>query len=107
MQATKKITAEKLERWYELNQKRQELEREARQFDKERELLSTEIKAALEADGKYSVLRGRFRVSLVDGRPTVSWKDELVKIAGADRAAELVAAAPVPKRVQVEEAKAA
>lgn len=104
---TRKITEEKLTRWYVLNKERLDLEREARQLDKERELLSTEFKAALEADGKASVSRGRFRVSLVDGRPSVAWKDELVRIAGADKAAELVAAAPVPKRVQVEETKAA
>ena len=47
------------------------------------------------------MVRGDYRVQLVDGRPTVSWKDEFVREAGAERAADILKLAPVPKKIEV------
>ena len=95
------ITAMKLERWFELNKKRQELEREARALEKEKDLLSVEFEADLIAADKDSLVRGKYRVALIDGRPTVAWKDEFVRGLGAEAANLLVQSAPVKKRVVV------
>lgn len=98
------IKAETLERWHELDSRRKELEREARQLVAERDLLSTDLQASLEAMGKDQCTRGAYRVSLVEGRAVVAWKDEFVRRLGAELAAKLAQeAVPGPKRIQVEE----
>lgn len=102
-----KISAKKMEKWLTLNARRLELEREARAVEKEKDLLSTEFKAALDAEGKDSITRGKFRVGLVAGRPSVSWKDELVGRLGAELANSIVQRAPVPRKIQVEDLRAA
>lgn len=97
------ITLAKLQRWHELDKQRLELQRAAAQYEKDRDLLSIELKEELERSQKDAVIRGQFRCFLKDGTPYVSWKDEFVKAKGAEAAAELVKAAPIRRKVYVEE----
>lgn len=103
MAVAPKITPEVLKKRRQLDDRQKELEREARAIAKEKTAIDTDLKAALEKAGKTSIARGGFRVSLVEGRPSVSWKGEFVKLATAQVAAEIEANAPRSLRLEVTE----
>lgn len=95
------ITAKSLAHYVELDEERKGLEREARNIQKEIELIGDEFREELKRRKVNSVKEGSYQVQLVDGRASVSWKDEFIRIAGSERAIEIQDAAPIPKRLQV------
>ena len=101
MTTLRNIDAETLRAWHERDQRRKDLERQARQLKVENDQVAGEIKAALEEEDKSEVRRGDFRARLVPGRPTVPWKEEFIRALGADAAAEVLAAAPVPLQLTI------
>lgn len=103
MAVAPKITPEVLKKRRTLDARQKELECEARAIKKEKDAIDTDLKAALKKAGKTSVARGGFRVSLVEGRPSVSWKGEFIKIATAQVAAEIEANSPRSVRLEVTE----
>ncbi len=103
MAVAPKITPEVLKKRRSLDERQKELEREARAIAKEKSAIDADLKTALEKAGKTSLARGGFRVSLVAGRPSVSWKGEFIKVATAQVAAEIEANAPRPPRLEVTE----
>lgn len=99
-----KITAEQLERWLELDRERKQLEQRARLLKRDQELLNDVFDVALKAAGLEKLKRGHCQVQYVDGQVSVSWKDEFMRFAGAEKLAEVAQAAadkPPPKKIQV------
>lgn len=74
-----------LQEWYERDQRRKDLEREARQLAAENAVMAKDLQAALIAAGRTEIARGEYRAGLVDGRATVAWKEEFIRVAGAER----------------------
>lgn len=103
MAVAPKITADLLKKRRKLDEEQKELERQARAVAKQKTAIDTDLKAELVRVGKTSIARGGYRVSIVDGRPTVSWKTEFIKISGAQMAVELEEAAPRSQRLEVTE----
>lgn len=95
------ITPADCQKWIDLEARRLELEREARKAESDRDLLSKQFQAYLDEMGATSLKRGKFDIAIVDGRPSVAWKDEFVKVAGAEKASALSASATGKKKIQV------
>lgn len=67
-------------------------------------LLSETFDAALKTAGTDKLKRGGCEVHYVEGRISVSWKDEYLRLAGPEKAAAVQAEAakqPPPKKIQV------
>lgn len=96
-----KITEPQLAEYFRLNSERQDLQRRADAIDRQLQPTKDAIKSMLEESGKTSLKRGQFTAQLVDGRALVNWKDEFVRAADADTAAQIQAAAPKSKYLQV------
>lgn len=95
------MTAETLSRYWDLDERRRQLEREARQLKQELDILEAEISAALRAAGKTQLRRGQYLAMLVDYRAAPRWKEEFIRLAGADKAVEIALNCPVVQRLQV------
>lgn len=96
------LDAELLERYWRLDQRRRELERQARQLKAEADLLGRDIEAFLEQSGRQQLRRGDYLARWVETRAPVAWKQEFIRIAGAEEAIRLSLAAPWVRRLEVE-----
>jgi len=105
--ASKQITAEQLEDYAKLEEQRKELDRQSRAIAKQQGILADHFKIALEAANKQTLTRGAFRVSLVESKCSVSYKDELIKQIGPLEVAKLADEAPTKTKVVVEATAAA
>jgi hypothetical protein len=101
-----KVTKTEIEEYLELEQERKELERKARTIARRTSALAAHFTEEVEASGKTAITRSGYRLSLVDGRAYVSWKDEFVRECGALKADEILQAAPVKKKLDVQKAAA-
>lgn len=99
--AKPKITAEELAEYVELDQARLELDRKSRDLARKQATLAAHFQHCLEADGKQSVSRGGYTVSLVEKRGSISWKDEVVRLIGPLEVAKIEQAAPSKSKVVV------
>lgn len=95
------VTLQELERFAELEERRKQADREARNLGKEIAQLRRKFEAAMQADGKQAATRYGFRLVFVEGRPRVAWKDEFIRIAGSESADQLMADAPRPAKLEV------
>lgn len=95
------MNAQTLARYWELDERRRELEREARQLKQELELLENDIVAAVRASGKNQLRRGNYLAVLLDYRSQPRWKEEFIRVAGAEAAVHIALNAPVVQRLQV------
>jgi hypothetical protein len=86
--------------------RRLELEREARTLAKENELFRDDLEAALDAAGKTSLTRGPHEAGFEESRAAIAWKTEFIRVAGADAASELAAAAPSKRKLVIRKAGA-
>lgn len=96
-----KVTREELWRFLELETKRKEVDRQSRNLAREISQLKTHFEQCMRDDDKESVVRYGFRLTFVDGRPKVSWKDEFIRVAGAEAADDVLADAPRPPKLEV------
>lgn len=103
MAVAPKITAELLKKRRKLDDEQKDFERKARAIARQKAAIDTDMKSELERVGRTSIARGGFRVSIVDGRPQVSWKTEFIKVSGAQVAAEIEDAATKSQRIEVTE----
>lgn len=90
-----------LARYCDLRERKKKLESEARSLETEINQLSDLTMSWLEEIGKNAATIHGYRVTIEEGRAYVSWKDEFVRLAGADNAASIAAAAPRPPRLSV------
>lgn len=95
------LTEDQLREWQVRDTRRLELDRESRTLKAANDLFEDQVEAALKAAGRQKVCRGEFTAQLVDGKASVSWKDQFIKLAGTDAVAPILAAAPVPLRLQI------
>ena len=101
-----KLTAEQLADYTRYEQERLELDRKSRTLARSQAVLSEHFKAFLDQEGKDTATRGGFRVSIIDGTPAISWKEELLAVVGPLRVEEITRAAPIRKRLVVDPPKA-
>ena len=89
--------------WFEKDQRRKELESEARQIDAECDIHHKDLLVAMEEAGRVEITRGPYRASVVDGSASVSWKAEFLRVAGGEAATELTKAAKEhpPKKINL------
>lgn len=95
------ITADDLKKLWELDQRRKALDRESSSIKKQQDLITDAVKAALAADDRTEVKRGDYRAELRDGQICPKWKEEFVRVAGAEAASEIQASTPPTKKLSV------
>ena len=101
MAGIRSITEQQLRDWVERDQRRADLERQARQLKKENDLILESIEQTLDAAGKAELVRGAFRAAFEAGRGSVSWKDEFVRRHGAEEAQALIDAAEPTRKLRI------
>lgn len=94
MGGLKAFTEETFREWVERDERRKDLEREARQLKTENDLITDDLFQSLKAADKTTVVRGKYRGELTKRSGTVSWKQEFIRSAGAVKADALAKAAP-------------
>lgn len=99
--ALKPFTEEALREWVERDNRRRDLEREARQIKAENDLVAKDLLTALKAAGKSELSRGPYVAEIETSRGTVSWKEEFLRVAGSAAATELANAAPTKEAVKI------
>lgn len=101
---TPALTAEDLQEYWRLNERRKELAREARTLEKRGNELLDRFLAAMRAEGVTSGALDDFVLVIEDKRLSVAWKAKFVEHAGADAAVAIEQAQPVGQRVKVTKA---
>lgn len=98
------ITKKDLEEWERLENQRKEASREARDLQKQQDIIEAKIKAFVEAKGgkSRSVERSGFRLALEKVKQQVAWKTEYIALAGQEQAEQLVADAPLKEVLAIE-----
>ena len=97
----KPFTEQALREWVERDERRKDLEREARQLDAENKLVAADLLAVLKAAGQAKITRGEFTAEQDKAKGSVSWKDAFIRAQGADAAIKLAAAAPEKDVVKI------
>lgn len=95
-----RLTVANCARFLELKQERLELERQARALaTEERQLAELMLIHTRAAGGMLK--KGKLKLAIEQKPGSVSWKSEFIRVAGADAANKLIAAAPVGERLVV------
>ena len=104
--ASKKPTAAEINKYLELQERRSNLEREARTIKKSADVLGEKIEAyvtsQLARTGNPSTQAYGFVMQFVDGRKNPAWKQEFIAVAGEDAANAVVARTPASQSLVVE-----
>jgi len=95
------ITEEQLRKFWELDQRRKSLEREAAQLKKAQDLIGDPLKAALENEKRTEVRRGAYRAELRDGQVRPKWEQVVIEELGAEKAAAVRAETKPGKSLSV------
>lgn len=95
------ISLEQLQEYVSLDEQARDLERQARAFRKRTDQLKFHFGSVLDALDRRTLTRYGYRVQLVPGPATVSWKDEFLALAGPEAAAQKTAEAMPSERLQV------
>lgn len=96
-----KITRKDLDRYWQLEEQRKALEQQARTLKAAAKALEDQFKQALEEAGIREHVVADYRVALVEGRPSVSWKTQFIRVAGAEAAQKLLEHAVRPIQVAI------
>jgi hypothetical protein len=96
-----RITAAKLDRYRELETEATELAGRAATLRREAKTILDEAEADLIATGKTEAKRGGYLLRWKMGRASIAWKNEFVRVAGAEAADQLSKAAPEKKSLEV------
>ncbi len=97
----KKPTKAELARYCELKERKRLLESEARSLETEINQLSDLTMSYMEEIEKNAATIHGYRVTIEEGRAYVAWKDQFVRVAGGDAAAQIAANAPRPPKLNV------
>lgn len=97
------ITQAQLQQYHTLDQQRKALSRQVRMLEKEQKELEVHIVAYMKRKSQDKIKRGHFVCLLTQGRPSVSWKDEVIRLAGPEHAAALLDSAPRKSKIEVKE----
>jgi hypothetical protein len=105
--AVSRVTRKELEEWSALEAQRLQLQRQVKDLAALQEVLEEKFFSHVVANGgpERVVLSCGYRLRIDTKRGTVQWKNELVKIAGTDKAEELIAAAPAKDVLVIEPPK--
>jgi len=101
MSSIRDFTEEKLKGVFERDQRRRLIEREARQLQQENDLVLKDLDAVLQEKGYSSLMRGLYRAVYIEGRATVSWKDQFILHVGSGIAQQLIDEAVPSRRLTV------
>lgn len=96
-----KITRDELDEYARLNAERKDLEKQARTISVRCKQIEAAVLEQLQAAGKQQCKRFGYQLAIIAGRATVAWKDAFVRECGAERAAELQAAAEATSKVSI------
>lgn len=99
-----RITRATIEEYLALDAQRKALSRQSSDLKKRQDEIEEQLKAFVRDSGERSVKRSGFVLALTTEKGSVSWKGEFVKLAGQERAEELIAAAPTKEGFTVEAA---
>lgn len=102
MSSVSKITAEQLAEYVDLDAQRLALSRKAAALGKRQSALSAHFLACLEGSKQKSTTKGGYTARLVEGKGSVSWKDEVIRLVGPLEAAKISEGAPTKTKVEVE-----
>jgi len=104
--ASKKPTAAEINKYLELQERRKNLEREARSIYKAESSIGEKIEAyttsQLAKTGNESTTLAGFTLMFVDGRVSPAWKREYIDALGEDAANAVVARTPASQSLVVE-----
>lgn len=97
-----KLTAELLQERSRVVAEASELESKARKLRARQSQIDEIAEAELAKSGKSSIKRcGGWLLTWITGRATVAWRDEFIRIAGAEAADKLTAAAKPKPKLQI------
>lgn len=85
------FTEKHFEDFVRRDERRKELESEARALGQQNKLVLDDLFKALKDNNKTEFVRGAYVGAIETKKGTVSWKDEFLKVAGAEVAAEISA----------------
>lgn len=99
------LTRKDLLRYLELDAKRLALNREAKALEREQDLIEPKIKDAIRTDGKKGALfKWGYNLLLTMVRGQVKWKDEFIRVAGAEEASKVAENPPDRESLVIEKA---
>jgi hypothetical protein len=97
-----KLTSELLQERSDVSKEASELESRARKLRARQAQIDTIAEAELTKSGKSSIKRcGGWLLTWITGRSTVAWREEFIRVAGADEADRLAAAATPKPKLQI------
>lgn len=96
-----RITKAALDRHRAITLEAIELGRKARALQSEARAIESAAKADLVSSGRELVTRGGYKITMVEGKASIAWKDELVSRLGAEVAIQIAAAAPKTRKLQI------
>lgn len=96
-----RIKPDDLAEYGRLIQEAADLESRARSLRRGARQIAERAEADLAATGRDSVRRGGYTLCWIEGRASVRWKDEFIRVAGADEAARIQADLDPPRRLQI------
>lgn len=99
-----RLTKKEIEAYLDLHERRKALQRQARDLDKQAELIEEKLMEYVAAEGgaERSVRSCGFVLAIQTARGSVSWKQEFIAVAGEKKAESLIAAAPPRDVLSVE-----
>lgn len=97
----RKPKKDELARYCELRERKRLLESEARGLETEINQLADVATSYLEEIEKNAATVHGYRVTLEEGRAYVAWKDEFVRVAGADAAVKIAKDALRPPMLSI------
>lgn len=98
------VSSKDLARYFELEEQRASLARQSKDLGKLQDELEEKFVAWVKANGgpEQACLRCGYKLAILAKAGSVSWKTEFMKVAGAERAEELVQSAPKKEVLVVE-----
>ena len=96
-----KPTKEQLAKFVELRARKRALDAESRALESEMYTTHELCMEYLEEKGVSSAKLHKFTISKSDGQTIVKWKDEFIKLAGAEEATRISAEAPRAQKLEV------
>ena len=92
----KAFSKAELAEYFELEERRLSLQRQAKDLAALQEKLEENFRAYVESDGgtERALMRCGYRLAINTKPGSVRWKNEFVRVAGSGAAEELIAAAP-------------
>lgn len=96
-----KISRDALDEYARLNAERKVLDKQSRTLAARCKQIEKAVHEQLEAAGKSACKRFGYQLALIEGRPSIAWKDAFIRECGAEKADELQKAAEVPIKVTI------